>query len=90
MWCDTPLLSHFSFPHFYCLPHHHSTHVSGTACGDTFGVAANCELCPVKVLASNGIGTWTRIIAVLNHVLDHCKKNWTGKGLTNYGGPGKK
>ena len=49
-----------------------STHVAGTICGAQFGVSSNCQLCAVKVMSANGEGTWSDVIAGINHVVAKC------------------
>jgi len=51
----------------------HGTHVAGTVCGDSYGVAEECDLCAVKVLDDNGSGTNTGVINGINHVVTNCK-----------------
>ena len=52
----------------------HSTHVAGTVCGKTYGVASKSKptLCAVKVLDSSGSGSWDAIISGINHVVSYC------------------
>ncbi len=48
------------------------THVAGTVCGATYGVASNCRLCSVKVLDDNRDGYTEGIIAGIDHVVAKC------------------
>lgn len=48
--------------------HGHGTHVAGTLGGTTYGVAKGVTLHPVRVLACNGTGTWSQIIAGMDWV----------------------
>lgn len=50
----------------------HGTHVAGKICGDTFGVAKNCDLCAVKALMDNGSGTVDAVLAAIEHVIGDC------------------
>lgn len=50
----------------------YSTHVGSTACGVTYGVAENCELCSVKVLSDSGSGSYSGVIAGIDHVISDC------------------
>ena len=50
-----------------------STHVAGTTCGLTYGVAGNCVICPVQVLNSKGSGTNSGVISGINFVAGKCK-----------------
>ena len=80
---------------FPCLPHRlsiyvwftlvfffdNSTHVAGTVCGNTYGVASTsnkCILCAVKVLSSAGTGSSTGVVNGINHVIQNCETQ-TGK-----------
>lgn len=51
----------------------HGTHVAGTVCGTTYGVAEGCDLCAVKVLSNSGSGSTSGVIAGVNHVVANCK-----------------
>ena len=53
-------------------PPRRSTHVAGTACGLTHGVASNCALCAVKVLGADGRGSWSKVIAGIEHAVADC------------------
>eukprot|EP00741_Cyanophora_paradoxa_P017021 tig00020951_g16440.t1 len=48
--------------------HGHGTHVAGTVGGRTFGVAKGVTLHGVRVLDCAGSGSWSRVIAGLDHV----------------------
>ena len=60
------------------LSFHNSTHVAGTTVGRNYGVSEcsltgnNCELCAVKVLGATGGGSWSGIIAGIEHVVTNC------------------
>jgi aqualysin 1 len=45
----------------------HGTHVSGTVGGSTYGVAKQVTLVPVRVLNCQGSGTWSGVIAGIDH-----------------------
>ena len=47
----------------------HGTHVAGTMCGKTYGVARNCrKICAVRVLGNDGSGSMSGVIAGVNFV----------------------
>lgn len=46
----------------------HGTHVAGTIGGTTYGVAKQVYLHPVRVLACNGFGTTSQVVAGINWV----------------------
>ena len=48
--------------------HGHGTHVAGTAAGSTYGVAKAATVVSVRVLACNGSGTWSAVIAGVDWV----------------------
>jgi len=50
----------------------HGTHVASTACGFTYGVAGNCELCAVKVLNRSGSGSMSGVILGIDHAVSNC------------------
>lgn len=50
----------------------HGTHVASTTCGNTYGVASNCNLCAVKVLTAGGSGSNAGVIAGIDHVASDC------------------
>jgi subtilisin family serine protease len=50
--------------------HGHGTHVAGTIGGRTYGVAPEVALVPVRVLDCNGSGSWSGVIAGLEHVAE--------------------
>jgi len=49
----------------------HGTHVAGTVGGTVYGVAKGVTIIPVKVLAANGSGTNTGVIAGLDWAVAH-------------------
>jgi len=52
----------------------HGTHVAGTICGETYGVATNVdELCAVKVLSNSGSGSTAGVLEGIQSVIDYCK-----------------
>jgi len=55
-------------------PNGHGTHVSGTACGKTVGIAPKCSLIAIQVLDADGAGSNTGVIAGLKSVLDQHTK----------------
>jgi subtilisin family serine protease len=57
----------------------HGTHVAGTIGGSTFGVAKAVRLIPVRVLACNGSGSTSGIIAGLDFVA----QNHSGPSVAN-------
>jgi serine protease len=56
----------------------HGTHVAGTIGGTVHGVAKQVTLVPVRVLDCNGSGSWSGVIAGLDHVAGH-----TGRRVAN-------
>lgn len=50
-----------------------STHVAGTICGETYGVANCGTLCAVKVLNKRGSGTSATVIAGIDHAMIDCQ-----------------
>ncbi|RPH45260.1 MAG: S8 family peptidase, partial [Burkholderiales bacterium] len=52
----------------------HGTHVAGTVGGLTYGVAKQVTLAPVRVLACNGSGTLSGVIAGLDFVARNARK----------------
>jgi aqualysin 1 len=46
----------------------HGTHVAGTVGGATWGVAKGVSLIPVRVLNCSGSGSWSGVIAGIDHV----------------------
>jgi len=44
----------------------HGTHVASTSCGGRFGLAKECNIVGVKVLGSNGSGSFAGVIAGIN------------------------
>ncbi|CAH1763888.1 10810_t:CDS:1 [Entrophospora sp. SA101] len=69
-------------------PNGHGTHVAGTACGKTFGVAPKCDLIAIQVLDANGSGSNVGVIEGLKSVLDqHTKgKNKNSVASMSLGG----
>ena len=49
-----------------------STHVAGTICGTTYGVADCEDLCAVKVLSASGSGSTSGVVAGINHAKNNC------------------
>jgi serine protease len=47
----------------------HGTHVAGTIGGTLYGVAKGVTLVPVRVLDCNGSGSWSGVIAGMDHVI---------------------
>lgn len=72
----------------------HGTHVAGTTAGRTYGVSycstgIGCKLCAIKVLGSDGRGTWGGVAAGIDKVAADCQ-NRGGKCVLNMslgGGP---
>ncbi len=54
--------------------HGHGTHVAGTVGGTTYGVAKEVDLVPVRVLACDGFGSNSGIIAALNWIEENAVK----------------
>jgi subtilisin family serine protease len=52
----------------------HGSHVSATAAGTNFGVAKEADLVAVKVLGSDGTGTFGGVVASINFVAEEKKK----------------
>ena len=48
------------------------THVASVACGVKYGVAANCELCVVKVMGQGGGGSIGNVIRGIDFVVADC------------------
>jgi subtilisin family serine protease len=46
----------------------HGTHVAGTVGGSTYGIAKSVKLYAVRVLDCGGSGTWSGVIAGMDHV----------------------
>ncbi|KAL4435479.1 hypothetical protein ABPG77_006241 [Micractinium sp. CCAP 211/92] len=68
--------------------HGHGTHVSGTAVGTTYGVAKRATIHAVKTMGDEGTGSYSNIIAGMNWVIDHVKRNgWRGVVNMSLGGP---
>jgi len=64
----------------------HGTHVAGTIGGTTFGVAKQVVLHPVRVLV-NGSGSDSDVIAGVDWVTDHVKRNgWPAVANMSLGG----
>ncbi|KAJ3088725.1 subtilisin-like serine protease, partial [Quaeritorhiza haematococci] len=53
--------------------HGHGTHVAGTIGSRTFGIAKKVSLVAVKVLADNGTGTTSSVLAGLEYVVNEAK-----------------
>lgn len=51
----------------------HGTHCAGSAAGKTFGVAKNSNIIGVKVLADNGSGSTSDIVAGLQYMVQNAK-----------------
>jgi subtilisin family serine protease len=58
----------------------HGTHVAGTIAGDTYGVAKQTTLIPVRVLGCTGSGSWSGVIAGIDWVVDN---HGTGPAVAN-------
>ncbi|KAG8956991.1 subtilisin-like serine protease [Tulasnella sp. 419] len=54
--------------------HGHGTHCAGTIGGKTYGVAKKVKLFAVKVLADDGDGTTSSVVAGINYVIKQVKK----------------
>ncbi|PSC70000.1 serine protease [Micractinium conductrix] len=68
--------------------HGHGTHVSSTCVGASYGVAKRATLHAVKTMGDDGSGSYSNIIAGMNWVLQHVKKNgWRGVVNMSLGGP---
>jgi len=67
----------------------HGTHVAGTIGGKEYGVAKKVKLFAVKVLGSDGSGSYSGVIAGINYVAEKATK---GKSVANMslGGPTNK
>ena len=64
----------------------HGTHVAGTLGGTTYGGAKGVTLHPVRVLACNGTGTWSQIIAGMDWVrANHVKPAVANMSLGGWG-----
>ena len=57
----------------------HSTHVAGTTCGANYGVATCNILCAIRVLGNDGSGSFSGIIAGVNHVVKDCEEAHPGQ-----------
>jgi len=49
----------------------HGTHVAGTVGGTIYGMAKNISLYAVKVLADNGSGSWSGVVAGIDWAVGH-------------------
>lgn len=49
----------------------HGSHVAGTVGGETYGVAPDVQLVPVRVLNCGGFGSWSKIIKGIDWVARH-------------------
>lgn len=52
----------------------HGTHVAGTVGGNTYGVAKNVNLVPIRILGCDGSGASSNVIAGLDWILKNGKK----------------
>jgi len=52
--------------------HGHGTHNAGKICGDTFGVAKNCDLCAVKVMSDDLTISEDAVTDAIDHVIQDC------------------
>lgn len=57
--------------------------MAGTACGYLYGIATNCQICSVKVLTAAGYGSWSGMIAAINHIISYCDANPTEPCVVN-------
>jgi len=65
----------------------HGTHCAGTACGNTYGIARQARIVPVKVLGRTGGGTWAGVIAGVNWCAnEHRQAGGCGIGSMSLGG----
>jgi len=64
----------------------HGTHVASTACGHTYGVTANCEICSVQALQADGGGSHATVIAGVNFAIDQCSTGLCVANLSLGGG----
>ncbi|PRW33568.1 serine protease [Chlorella sorokiniana] len=68
--------------------HGHGTHVAGTCMGSSYGVAKKATIHAVKTMGDDGSGSYSNIIAGMNWVVQHVKKNgWRGVVNMSLGGP---
>jgi subtilisin family serine protease len=51
----------------------HGTHVAGTVCGSTYGVAKNVNIVSVRVFGCTGGAPWSRIIAAVEWVTENAE-----------------
>jgi subtilisin family serine protease len=51
--------------------HGHGTHVAGTAAGNTFGLANQATIVPVRVLDCAGSGSTSGVVAGINWMINH-------------------
>ncbi|TID23562.1 subtilisin-like serine protease pr1a [Venturia nashicola] len=58
----------------------HGTHVAGTIGSATYGVAKKSKIFAVKALDGSGTGSWSDIIAGIQFVVGHYKKNTCPSG----------
>ncbi|KAI9137981.1 peptidase S8/S53 domain-containing protein [Paraphysoderma sedebokerense] len=54
--------------------HGHGSHVAGIIAGETYGVAKNCTLVPVKVVSNSGGGSLETILAGLSWLSESAKQ----------------
>ena len=65
----------------------HGTHVAGTVGGETYGVAKDVTLVPVRVLDCNGSGSWSGVIAGIDFVTAHHVDGARAVANMSLGGP---
>ena len=46
-------------------------------------LATNCQICSVKVLTAAGYGSWSGMIAAINHIISYCDANPTEPCVVN-------
>lgn len=63
----------------------HGTHVAGTICGRTYGVAnlINSKLCAVKVLNDAGSGSTAGFLAGIDYVMNYCRTQTSMRCVIN-------
>jgi subtilisin family serine protease len=65
----------------------HGTHVAGTIAGNTYGVAKQATLVPVRVLDCSGSGSWSGVIAGLDYVISDHDNGERAVANLSLGGP---